>query len=76
MRITMSPKGQIVLPAELRRKDNILPGQLFELERVETGRYLLKKVPARGKPGLVAWLQSCPVQGWFQNIPSESTADL
>ncbi len=45
MRTTLSPKGQVVLPAELREQDQILPGQEFEVERVEPGQYLIKKIP-------------------------------
>ena len=32
MRTTVSSKGQIVLPAEIRRQDRIEPGQEFEVE--------------------------------------------
>jgi len=73
MRTKLSSKGQIVLPAELREQDDIHSGQQFEIQRVQPGEYLLKKVIEPGQPGLAAWLQSCPEQGWFQAIPSEST---
>jgi AbrB family looped-hinge helix DNA binding protein len=35
MRTTVSTKGQIILPAEIRRADRIEPGQEFEVERIE-----------------------------------------
>ena len=76
MKTTVSTKGQIVLPAELREKDAIRPGEQFEVERVQAGHYVLKKVRARGSPGLVEWLRSCPEQGWFQPIESESTDEV
>jgi len=76
MRTKVSSKGQIVLPAELREKDAIRPGQQFEVERVKAGHYLLKQLPGTGSPGLVEWLRSCPEQDWYVPIESESTDEL
>ena len=76
MKTTVSSKGQIVLPAELREQDNILPGQQFQLERLEAGQYLLKRKPAGDNTGVVDWLLSCPSNDWFQPLPSESTDQL
>ena len=76
MNTTVSSKGQIVLPAEIRQQDQILPGQKFEIERIESGQYLLKRLPAGDNMGVVEWLRACPVHDWFQSIPSESTSDL
>jgi hypothetical protein len=55
---------------------HILPGQQFELERLEAGQYLLKRQPAEASAGVVDWLLSCPSSDWFQPLPSESTDDL
>jgi AbrB family looped-hinge helix DNA binding protein len=76
MKTTVSSKGQIVLPVELREQDQILPGQKFQLERLEAGQYLLKREPAGDNSGVVDWLLSCPSEDWFQQLPSESTGDL
>jgi AbrB family looped-hinge helix DNA binding protein len=76
MKTTVSSKGQIVIPAELREQDHILPGQQFQLERLEAGQYLLKRTTTGDNAGIVDWLLSCPANDWFQPIPSESTADL
>jgi AbrB family looped-hinge helix DNA binding protein len=76
MRTTVSSKGQIVLPAELRELDAICAGQQFEVQRVQAGEYLLKQVPAGGWAGLADWLLSCPEKGWFQSLDSESTDEL
>jgi AbrB family looped-hinge helix DNA binding protein len=76
MQTTVSSKGQIVLPAEMRERDSIVPGVRFEVERIQAGQYLLKKVPAAGSADLVDWLLACPEKGWFQPIASESTNDL
>jgi AbrB family looped-hinge helix DNA binding protein len=76
MHTRISSKGQIVLPVELRERDQIRPGQRFEIERVDAGRYLLTKQPVADNHGLVQWLLSCPEKGWFEPIPSESTDTL
>ncbi len=41
MTTCISSKGQLVLPAELRRQDGIEPGQEFEIERLDRGEYRL-----------------------------------
>ncbi|MSR56718.1 MAG: transcriptional regulator/antitoxin, MazE [Planctomycetaceae bacterium] len=66
MKTVVSSKGQIVLPAELRKQDRILPGQQYEIERLEAGHYLLTKQPLRDNAGVVDWLLSCPEKGWFE----------
>jgi AbrB family looped-hinge helix DNA binding protein len=76
MRTSLSSKGQIVLPAELREQDALQPGQQFDVERLKAGEYRLKAIPLSGKSGLVQWLKACPEKDWFERIPSESTADL
>ena len=43
MRTTVSTKGQIILPPEIRREDDIKSGQEFEIERIDRGEYLLKR---------------------------------
>jgi AbrB family looped-hinge helix DNA binding protein len=75
MKTVVSSKGQIVLPAELRVRDRISPGQEFDVERVEEGRYLLTRRASRNE-GLVDWLLACPDKDWFVAIPSESTETL
>lgn len=73
---SLSSKGQIVLPAPVRRADSLRTGDQFEVERVEAGRYLLKKTPGRPARGLVDLLRDCPGQDWFRAVPSESTDSL
>jgi AbrB family looped-hinge helix DNA binding protein len=76
MRTTVSSKGQIVLPAEIRRQDGIEPGQEFEVERLHRGEYRLTRRPAPANEGLVDWLLACPEKGFFVPIESESTDTL
>lgn len=76
MKTTVSTKGQIILPAELRQQDGIEPGQTFEVERLDRGEYRLKRLASRNQ-GLVKLLLGCPVKGWFNPIErSESIADV
>ena len=72
----MSTKGQIILPAEIRRQDGIEPGQEFEVERIDRGEYRIVRQTPRPNEGLVAWLLACPAKGYFVPIDSESTDTL
>jgi AbrB family looped-hinge helix DNA binding protein len=76
MRTRVSSKGQIVLPAEVRRQDNIEAGQEFEVERLDRGEYRLVRRAARPNEGVVDWLLSCPEKGFFVPVDSESTDSL
>jgi AbrB family looped-hinge helix DNA binding protein len=76
MKTTISSKGQIVLPAELRQRDHIEAGEEFEIERVERGEYLLKRRSPPPNQGLVDWLLACPEKGFFVRVESESTDTL
>lgn len=75
MKTTISSKGQIVLPAEFRQQDNIKPGQEFDLERIDSGEYLLRRRPHRCNRGLVQLLLDCPVKGWFKAMDRAETTD-
>jgi AbrB family looped-hinge helix DNA binding protein len=75
MKTTVSSKGQIVLPAGIRRQDRIEPGQEFEVERIEPGEYLLKRKSPPPNEGLVDLLLSCPVKGWFEGLDRSQTTD-
>jgi len=77
MRTTVSTKGQIVLPAEIRREDDIRPGQEFQIERIDRGEYLLKRKTHPRNRGLVKLLLSCPVKDWFEPLDrTETTNDI
>jgi len=72
----VSSKGQIVLPAEVRRQDDIEAGQEFEIERLDRGDYRLVRCASRPNEGVVDWLLSCPEKGFFVPVDSESTDSL
>lgn len=76
MKITVSSKGQIVLPAELRQRDAIEPGQEFDIERLDRGEYRLVRRGLGPTRGAVDWLLECPAKGYFVPIESESTDSL
>jgi AbrB family looped-hinge helix DNA binding protein len=76
MKTTVSTKGQLVLPAEIRQRDNVLPGQEFEVERIDRGEYRLRRRQPPPNEGLVEWLLACPEKGYFVAIESESTDTL
>lgn len=76
MKTTVSSKGQVVLPAELRQMDRIEPGQEFDVERLDRGDYRLVRRVARPNDGAVDWLLACPEKGFFVPVESESTDTL
>ena len=69
VKTTVSTKGQLVLPVEIRQQDNIKPGQEFEIERLDRGEYRLVRVAPPPNEGLVDWLLACPEKA----IPSPSS---
>jgi len=72
MKTVISTNGHIVIPAELRKHDNIQPGQAFEIERVDKGEYrLVLAEPPPKNQGLVDTLLACPVKGWFVSIEED-----
>jgi AbrB family looped-hinge helix DNA binding protein len=75
MKTTVSSKGQIVLPAEIRKQDGIETGQEFEVERLDRGEYLLKRKERRRNEGLVKLLLACPAKGWFRPMDRTETTD-
>ncbi len=75
MKTTVSTKGQIILPAEIRQRDGIESGQEFEVERIDRGEYRLKRKERRRNEGLVKLLLACPVKGWFNLMDRRETTD-
>jgi AbrB family looped-hinge helix DNA binding protein len=76
MTTTVSTKGQIVLPADIRQQDGIEPGQEFDIERIDRGEYRLVRRQPQANEGVVDWLLACPDKGFFVPIESESTDAL
>jgi len=76
VKTTISTKGQIILPAELRETDGIAPGEQFDVERVSAGEYKLTRLAPPPNLGVVEWLRACPSADWFTPVQSESTDTL
>ncbi len=76
VKTTISSKGQIVLPAELRQMDSLEAGQEFDVERLARGDYRLVRRTAPPNDGAVEWLLACPEKGFFVPVDSESTDTL
>jgi AbrB family looped-hinge helix DNA binding protein len=76
MKTTISSKGQIVLPAELRQQDQIEPGEEFDIVRLKRGEYRLRRRLPPPNKGLIDWLLACPEKGFFTPLESESTDTL
>lgn len=73
-RTMVSTKGQVVLPAELRKQDDVRAGEEFEVERIERGEYRLKRLRRRNE-GLMKLLLACPAKGWFKPLERRQTTD-
>ena len=76
MKTTISSKGQLILPSEFRKQDDIKSGQQFEIQRIDRGEYRLLRRDPPPNEGVVDWLLACPDKGYFVPIPSESTDTL
>jgi len=76
VKTTISTKGQLIIPAELRAEDSISAGDTFDIKKVRKGEYLVRRVEDAPNKGLVDWLLSCPVKGVLEPVSSESTDTL
>jgi AbrB family looped-hinge helix DNA binding protein len=65
VKTTISTKGQIVLPAELRDANGIAAGEQFDIARISAGEYRLTRVAPTPNVGVIDWLRSCPATGCF-----------
>jgi AbrB family looped-hinge helix DNA binding protein len=59
MRTTLSTKGQIILPAEIRKRGRHYAGEKFEVEE-KNGKLILSPVKRRRNEGLAELLLNCP----------------
>lgn len=78
MTTKVSKKGRIALPTELYKRDGILPGQEFKVRRLKAGDYRLTRTRKKQRTpneGLVDWLLSCPVKGFFVPFDRSETTD-
>jgi hypothetical protein len=76
MKTSITAKGQILLPAELRQIDRVQAGQTFDIERLSCGDYRLTRRAASRNEGALNWLLACPYKDFLTPIESESTDTL
>jgi hypothetical protein len=72
VKTTVSFKGQIVLPSELLQMDRVETGREFDVERFGRGDYRLVGRAALQDEGAIDWLLACPRKGFFVPIDSDS----
>ena len=60
MTTVLSKKGQIVLPASIREKLNLRPGDDFEILLEDDGTITLRRITHPPNHGLIEHLMSCP----------------
>ncbi len=51
--VTLSSKGQLALPKHLREEDQLAQSDVFRLERLGPGKYLLERMAAPKRPKAV-----------------------
>lgn len=57
-----------MIPAQLRQQDGIEAGQEFDIDRLDSGEYLLQRRSVTVNEGAVQWLLDCPVKDWLVPI--------
>ena len=57
------------------QQDRIEPGQEFEIERIDSREYLLRRKSRRRNEALVNLLLACPVKSWFLPLDRSETTD-
>ena len=65
MTTSISKDGRIELPAAMRRRDRVKPGQEFTVERLGPGKYQFTRAREAENMGLVDLLLACPVKDWY-----------
>lgn len=60
MTTILSPKGQIVLPASVRKQLNLSPGDDFEVAIEDEETITLRRIAHPANHGLVSLLLACP----------------
>ncbi len=79
--VTLSSKGQLAMPKHFREEDQLVQSDVFRLERLGPGRYLLERMapPKRPKAALVrspeGFLVFRPPRG-ARPIPSDLVKQL
>ena len=76
MNTTVSSKGQIVLPAELRQQDGIQSGQRFEIERLDCASAWAALLAILKKKGVAMSVKDSLIAATANASPSEYVAEF
>ncbi|HXS68539.1 MAG TPA: AbrB/MazE/SpoVT family DNA-binding domain-containing protein, partial [Candidatus Polarisedimenticolia bacterium] len=72
---TMSTKGQVVIPAEVRERQNLRPGDQLVIEE-RKDEVVLKKARRQRKKSLLQWMLDCPVSDFRIERLKEPAKDI
>ena len=75
MTTTMSSKGQIVIPASIRQRHKLRPGDELLIEERDD-EFVLKKARRSRKKSLVQWMQDCPVADFHIERMKDTPRDV
>jgi bifunctional DNA-binding transcriptional regulator/antitoxin component of YhaV-PrlF toxin-antitoxin module len=64
--VTLSSKGQFSLPKEIRETDDLEARDVFRLERLAPGKYLLEGLATSALPKC----QVGSIEGWLHGVSS------
>jgi AbrB family looped-hinge helix DNA binding protein len=75
MTTTLSSKGQVVIPAEIRERQKLRPGDELLVEERDD-EVVLKKVRRRRKKSLLMWMQECPANDFRIEHTTDAPRDI
>ena len=75
MTTTMSSKGQVVIPAEVRERQNLRPGDQLVIEE-RKDEVILKKARRQRKKSLLQWMLDCPAPDFRIERIKEPAKDI
>jgi AbrB family looped-hinge helix DNA binding protein len=75
MTTTMSSKGQIVIPAAIRERQKLRPGDELLIEERDD-EVVLKKIRRRRKKSLLQWMLDCPVNDFRIERTTDTPRDI
>lgn len=75
MTTTLSSKGQIVIPADIRQRHNLRAGDELLIEERDD-EVVLKKARHRRRKTLVQWMLDCPVKSLKVERTVDSPKDI
>jgi AbrB family looped-hinge helix DNA binding protein len=71
----MSSKGQIVIPASIRERQNLRPGDELLIEERDD-EVVLKKTRRPRKKSLLQWMLDCPVNDFHIERMTDKPRDI